>query len=158
MPCSVNQRPIRRYPDLYRGSVIFVDFSFQCRGTVTGLEFWAQNIGPFYLSMWRPSASGDSWTLIGFNLITAVRRRRQVKYMYIDIADIQMLLFKIFAKKTHVNYIHVDNYDFVRAETIHLQRLNNLCAISRTYTCIELILYSCCITSCLYYETYTCLC
>ena len=79
VPCSVIQRPIRRYPDLYRGSVIFVDFPFQCSGPVTGLEFYAQNIGPFYMSVWRPSPSGDSWTLIGYNHILATEQGAQVK-------------------------------------------------------------------------------
>ena len=78
LECVVTPRPIRNYPDLYRGSVIFVDFPFQCSGTVTAVEFHASRAGTFYLSAWRPSASGTSWTLLGTYTITSAHSGAQV--------------------------------------------------------------------------------
>ena len=77
-PCDVVQRPIRNYPDVYGGSIIYVDFPFQCSGLVTGVQFFAENRLDFYLSAWRPSASGDSWTLIWYTIIVPQRMRAQV--------------------------------------------------------------------------------
>ena len=76
--CSVTGRPIQHYPDLYRGSIIFVDFPFQCGGSVSGVEFYAERAGTFYFSAWRPSASGDSWTLRGYNTILSKGEGAQV--------------------------------------------------------------------------------
>ena len=75
---SVTPRPIQHYPDLYRGSIIFVDFPFQCDGSVSGVEFYAERAGTFYFSAWRPSASGDSWTLLGYNTIVSEEQGTQV--------------------------------------------------------------------------------
>ena len=69
--CSVTPRPIQHYPDLYRGSIIFVDFPFQCSGSVSAVELYAERAGTFYFTAWRPSASGDSWTLLGYNVIVS---------------------------------------------------------------------------------------
>ena len=69
--CSVTPRSIQHYPDLYRGSIIFVDFPFQCNGSVSAVEFYAERAGTFYFTAWRPSASGDSWTLLGYNVIVS---------------------------------------------------------------------------------------
>ena len=71
-------RPIRSYPNFYRGSTIFVDFAFQCSGTITAVEFEARRAGTFYLSAWRPSASGTSWTLLGTHTIISAQSGPQV--------------------------------------------------------------------------------
>ena len=76
--CSVTPRPIQHYPDLYRGSIIFVDFPFQCSGSVSAVEFYAERAGTFYFSAWRPSASGDSWMFLGYSAIESEREGSQV--------------------------------------------------------------------------------
>ena len=71
LECAVVRRPIQDYDMLYRGLTIFVDFTFQCPGEVSAVEFYAKNRGQFYFSVWRQSACAETWTLIGYNLIEA---------------------------------------------------------------------------------------
>ena len=76
--CPVTPRPIIFYREWYRGNVIFVDYPFQCSGPVAAVEFYAIRAGTFYFSAWRPSATGDSWTLLGYNAIVSEGEGAQV--------------------------------------------------------------------------------
>ena len=55
-----------------------MDFPFQCGGSLSAVEFYGERAGTFYFSAWRPSASGDSWTLLGYNAIVSEGEGTQV--------------------------------------------------------------------------------
>ena len=78
--CVGSQREIQHYDDLYRGSIIFVDYPFQCAGPVSGLQFYAERAGTFYLSVWRPNGAGDSWSMLGYNTIISEAEGAQVNH------------------------------------------------------------------------------
>ena len=75
--CTRTSRPMHNYPDLYRGSTIFVDFTFQCNGLLFGVDLYVKRSGTVYFTAWRPSASGTSWSLIGITNAIVVEGREQ---------------------------------------------------------------------------------